>query len=303
MAAILLLAAAVIIYITFGRPSLPVILDFRLPRIIIAVITGGTLAVCGGLMQGILQNPLADPYLLGISGGAVLGAVISSVLFKGNIIASVLLSFLFGNAAFFATLLLSGLSSNRRYAMIISGIMISSLTGAVVVILHVLSSRSSVQLFYTLMGSLNVVIMKTYTWLYIVIGAVVLLLLIYIGIKSRELDVIASGSDIAYTSGIDVRKVTLSVLLASSFAVSAVVSFTGIIGFIGIMVPHIVRRFVPLKHIHIFAVSFIGGAAMLLLSDFGARAFTVSQLPVGVITSILGIPFFLYLLRGRNAVY
>lgn len=301
--AFLLLAGACAVYALRGSPPLSIILDFRIPRIMIAVITGGTLAVCGALMQGILQNPLADPYLLGISGGAVLGAVISSTLFQGNIIVSVLLSFAGGITAFLATMLLSGMSGNRKYSMIISGIMISSLTGALVVVIHVLSSRNSVELFYTLMGSLNVVLIRAYYPVYTGIAAFVLLLVVFIIVKSRELEIISSGHDIAFTSGIDVKRIALSTLIAASFAVSAVVAFTGIIGFIGIMVPHIIRRFVPVRHMHIFILSFLGGAVMLILSDMGARMFTVSQIPVGVITSILGIPFFLYILRGKHAEY
>ncbi|MDY6787905.1 MAG: iron ABC transporter permease [candidate division WOR-3 bacterium] len=295
------------IYLTIGSQwrfdtSSSIILSIRLPRLILALITGSVLALSGAIMQGILQNPLADPYLLGISGGAVLGTTVAGILFEGNIIVSVLFSFMGGLGAFFLTLFIAGISGgNRRYAMIIAGILIGSFASAGVAVLYIVFRQGISSFFYTVMGSLNRVFITGYIPLYITVCAIIVLLVMYLVSRAKRMEIISSGSDIAETSGIEVKKEILSSLVITAFIVSAVVAFTGIIGFVGIMVPHIVRRFVPMKFFHVYMFSLLGGALLLTGSDLIAKSVMSAEIPVGVITSLLGIPFFIYILkRGQD---
>lgn len=276
-----------------------VILQLRAVRLIAAVSAGGILAFTGALIQGLLQNPLTDPYILGVSGGALLGSAFSSVFFRGNPIASVLFSFLFGFSAFLCTLLISkAVKGDRLYSMIVSGIMVSIFTSSSVVLLHIFSGRGAVELFYSLMGSLNIVIIERFALFYIVLLILLAGLIIFLFMRSARMDVMSAGYEVAFTSGIDYRKEFALNLIISSFLVSVVVSFTGIIGFIGIMVPHIAKRIVKPRFAEIYSVSFIFGAMLLLAADFAAKNFTSFEIPVGVITSLAGIPFFIFLLRG-----
>ena len=278
-----------------------ILLHFRLPRYIFAFIAGGVLAISGALMQGLLQNPLADGYLVGIAGGAILGNTIASILFPGNLLLSVIISFIFGYIMFVIVLLISSLSSNNsRYSMIISGIMISSFSSAIVTILYIVSKKTSIELFYTIMGTLNIVFLQKYIVLYIVSIVLIIIGIIYIILHSKEMDIIASSYDIAYTSGIEVKKIANIFFIIAAFIVSVIIAFTGIIGYIGIVVPNIIKRIVPSKYIHIYILSLLGGATLLLFSDFIVKSFTNFEIPVGVVTSIIGIPFFIFLLRGNR---
>ncbi len=280
-----------------------ILLNFRLPRYILAITAGGVLAISGAIMQGILQNPLADSYLVGISGGAVLGNTIASIMFPGNIIISVVFSFIFGYIAFSIVLIISSFANvNKNYAMIIAGILISSLCSSIVTILYIVSAKTSVELFYTVMGTLNIVFLRDYIYLYIAILIIIFVSVIYIIMKSKEMDIISSGYEIAFTSGVNYKRDKNIFLFISAFIVSLLIAFTGIIGFVGIMVPHIIKRFIPFKYIHIFIFSFIGGGILLLFSDFIAKNFTSFEIPIGVITSLIGIPFFLFILRENKNI-
>lgn len=292
------------VYLLFGRGMRydggeGVILRLRMIRLITAFFAGGSLAFTGALVQGLLQNPLTDPYILGVSGGALLGSAFSSIFFKGNPIAAVVLSFIFGYSAFLCTLLVAkAVKGDRLYSMVVSGIMVSIFASSSVVLLHIFSGRGAVELFYSLMGSLNIVVIEKYSAFYIALLALITGIIVFLFMRSGRMDVMSAGYEVAFTSGVNYRKEFSLNLLLSSFLVSVVVSFTGIIGFVGIMVPHIAKKLVKPRYAEIYSISFILGATLLTASDFAAKNFTNFEIPVGVITSLAGIPFFIFLLRG-----
>ncbi len=278
-----------------------VILHLRFPRYLLAIMTGAILAFSGAMIQGVLRNPLADPYLLGISGGAVLGNAIAGLIVPGNVPLSILLSFIGGFSAFAATLFISGLwKGNRQYSTIIAGIMTGTFSSSAVALIYVFSKKGPGEYFYAIMGTLNVMFYRNLIPLYLLIIAVLLLLIFIMLMLSKEMDVISSGYDIAETSGISVRRTVYTSLTISAFLVSAVVAFAGVIGFVGIMVPHLIRRLSPAKHLHIYLLSLLGGAILLLFADVIVRNVFVFEIPVGIITSLIGIPFFIYVLKKGN---
>lgn len=305
--ALFILAAIAYLYIILGRGmtfnvSSDILIGIRLPRLILAIITGAALASGGAVMQGILRNPLADPYLLGISGGAVLGSAISHMLFPGNIILSVILSFAGGFSIFMLTLLIAGIwKGNRQYAMVIAGIMTGTFASSAVALLFIFANRGASEYFYTVMGTLNIIFINKHLWLYIGTGVLILVSLFILILKSREMDIISSGYDIALTSGINVRKTMYMTMILTAFTVSMTVAFTGIIGFVGIMVPHIVKRFTPSRHFHIYIMSMICGSILLTMADFAVKNMFPYEIPVGIVTSLLGIPFFIYVLKRETA--
>lgn len=305
--AIVFLLVSAFIYIIVGRymnvSIIPnIITGIRIPRLILAFITGAVLASGGAVMQGVLRNPLADPYLLGISGGAVLGSAIAHILVPGNIILSVFMSFAGGFAIFMLTLFISGIwKGNRQYSMIIAGIMTGTFASSAVALLFIFSNRGAAEYFYTVMGTLNIVFISRHSWLYAAAVIMILAAQWILVWKSREMDIISSGYDIAMTSGINVKRTLYLTMILTAFSVSLTVAFTGIIGFVGIMVPHIVKRFMPSKHFHIYIMSMICGSILLIGADFIVKNVFVYEIPVGIITALMGIPFFIYVLKRETS--
>ena len=292
-----------VLYIILGRHGSislneSIIISIRLPRLILAIMTGAVLASTGALMQGLLRNPLADPYLLGISGGAVLGHSLSYIIFPGNLIFAIIMSFAGGFTAFASTIFLAQLwKGNREYSMIISGIMISTFSSSAVALIFIFSQRNISEYFYTIMGSLNIIFLRDYMLIYMLLLGIIAVVMILLVLKSRELDIVSAGYEVGLTSGINVKRTMYLTLILSAFAVSVVVAFAGIIGFVGIVVPHLVRKITDARHFHIFLMSLLLGSILLTGADFIVKNIFVQEIPVGILTSLLGIPIFIYILR------
>lgn len=277
------------------------ILYIRLPRLLLALLTGAGLSLSGAVMQTLFRNPLADPYMLGISGGALFGAMLSKLIFGGSVMVSVLFSFLFACAAFFSSLLLAKtIKGDRRFTLIMSGLILNILFSSLVVILSIMMKNDAKNLFYMLMGSLNVILIKKQMAVYVFSALLLFSAFAFSIFKSRELDLMSFGEDNAYSGGIDAGKTFSVMMLVSVLIVSVVVSFSGIIGFVGVLIPNMARVSGSRKHIRLLPDSMLYGSFALLLSDFAAKNLMSFELPVGVVTSIVGIPF-LYLVMKRSS--
>lgn len=284
-----------------------ILIGVRLPRIALAALAGGGLAIVGVAFQGLLRNPLAEPYVLGVSGGAALGATITITLGLaavsgwGSVVVS--LSGLVGGMA--ATALVyaiaragGGLSGT---SILLAGVIVNAIAGAVITFVKTLVSASKAQeLLFWLMGFLDVPSMLTLfvAALYVLAGALVLML------DAGRLNLLCLGDEQAQHLGVNVRGLERRVFVASSLIVGAIVSVTGLIGFVGLVVPHALRRLLGPDHRVILPTSLLAGGAMLVLCDLLARLsfqWLGTEPPVGAITALVGGPLFLVLLRKRGA--
>ena len=276
-----------------------VFFSVRLPRVLMALLAGAALSVSGAVFQAVLRNPLACPYTLGVAGGASLGAVAAfawalPASFAG--IPTVTLTSFAG--ALLSALLVFGLASIRRsYSstlLILAGITANFLFNALIMILYYLSDfTQGAAMLHWMLGGLDGSDMGSFR---IAASALALPALILLFIP-RELDLLAAGDDMASSKGVPAQKLALVALGAASLATGAVVSMTGPIGFVGLLVPHALRPFTGTSHRFLLPASALLGGAFLAICDTLARTiFSPAELPVGVVTALLGGPFFLLLL-------
>ncbi len=275
-----------------------IIWDVRLPRVILGFLTGGALAVCGGAYQGIFKNPMADPYILGVSSGAALGAAIGIVLhFDTSFMGmggTAILAFI---GAFVTIFLVYRISRvGRRVpvgSLLLSGIAVGQSLSAFMSLLMIFNVQSMNAIMFWTMGSFNG---TGWDQVFIVLPFV-LLGCVVLATTVRELDIMLLGEDTATQLGVDTERLKKKVLIASSIVVAAVVSVTGIIGFVGLVVPHVVRMLTGPKHRVLLPLSMVLGGAFLVCCDTLARSVGSQGIPVGMITAAFGGPFFIYLLR------
>lgn len=274
--------------------------QIRLPRVVLGAIVGATLAVAGATYQGVFRNPLADPYLLGVSSGAGLGATIA--IAQGGTFGPFgvpIMAFAGGLCAVAATYALGSTVGGARTSVVIvlAGVAVAAFFSAVQTFVQQWYDDSLLAVYTWMLGRLS-----TDGWSdvamvlpYVVVCCVVLLL------HRRALDVLAVGDVEAASLGIDVARVRLRLVLTATLATAAVVSVSGLIGFVGIIVPHAVRLLFGGSHRTLLPLAMLLGAAFLVLTDVAARwLFAPAELPIGVVTAILGAPFFLVVLRKRG---
>ncbi|WP_121439888.1 FecCD family ABC transporter permease [Salisediminibacterium halotolerans] len=281
-----------------------IIWDIRLPRVMLAMCVGASLALAGAAFQGLLRNPLADPYTIGVSSGASLGAVI--VIFFQLSLAG-LGAFTLPLAAIasgFATLLIVfGLVqlTSRSLAIetvILAGIIISSFIGAIISLIISLGDQDAMtQIIYWLYGSVG---MRGWGYVqllapFMVVGAVILF------VHYRELNAMALGEEAAEHIGVNVKRGKVFILIGASLLTGAAVAVSGTIGFVGLVIPHLVRILTGPNHRHVLPLSFIVGGGFLVLADLAARTIIApEELPIGVLTALIGAPVFaLLLIRKR----
>ncbi|MCK8515380.1 iron ABC transporter permease [Methylonatrum kenyense] len=272
------------------------VIELRLPRALAAFGTGGLLAVAGALMQVLLRNPLADPYVLGLSGGAAVGALGAMLLGLGALAVS-------GSAfvgALVSTVLVFGLAhgtgSWTPTRLLLTGVVVAAGWGAVITFMLVIGPTERLPgMLYWLMGDLAY---ARSPWPALSMLALACLVLAPLG---RSLNVLARGPLQAATLGVAVRPLEWTVFLAASLLTSVAVITAGTIGFVGLVVPHMLRLVFGADQRLILPASALAGGSLLVLADIGARTLMApEQLPVGVITALLGVPTFLYLLyRSR----
>ncbi|MGW4479578.1 iron ABC transporter permease [Rhodococcus triatomae] len=274
--------------------------DIRMPRVVLGVLVGATLAVAGAAYQGVFRNPLADPYLLGVSSGAGLGATLAIAVGGAAGLAGVpLAAFAGGLLAVGATYALGRTvgSGRTEVVIILAGVAVAAFANAVQTFFMQRSDDTLRQVYSWLLGRLS-----TDGWSdvrtvlpYVVVSVAVVLL------HARTLDVMAVGDVEAGSLGINPDRVRLILVGVATLGTAAVVSVSGLIGFVGIVVPHAVRLLVGPGHRLLLPLSLVVGAAFLVLADIVARtAMSPAELPIGVVTAAIGAPFFLLVLRrGR----
>jgi len=278
-----------------------VVMDVRLPRILTAALVGGGLAMCGVVFQGILLNPLADPYTLGVSAGAAFGASLAILLNLGafGLYSIPLFAFVGAAATLGAVIYLSsgtggGLSAGN---LILAGIIVAAILSAGISFLKYVADEQVAVIIFWLMGSF-----ASRTWADVVLSAACvaagLAVFLY---YARELNLMSLGSQMASSLGVDTRRVTLVLLTAASLVAAVCVSVSGIIGFVGLLVPHSMRLLAGPDNRRLLPVSLLAGAVLLLGADTLIRAVLPAEIPIGVLTALIGGPFFCFVFRRQQA--
>ena len=284
-----------------------VLFNIRLPRVLLAACVGGALGISGAALQGLFRNPLADPGLIGVSAGAAFGAVSAIVLVNSGLIFLQLGSFLVPLAAILGSLLVISLiyiltasfaNSGIMY-MLLVGIALNAMSTVGIGFLTFVSSDSQLRtLTFWIMGSFG----STSWELLIPSMVLVFITILTLVLNSRKLDIMQLGESEAYRTGVDVLRTRRTIILSSAIMIGTCVSLSGIIGFVGLVVPHIVRLLAGSSHTFLLIGSAIMGTLITVLADLFSRLIIQpAELPIGLATSAIGAPFFLWLvLRLRN---
>ena len=279
-----------------------IVLDIRLPRIILAGLVGAALAVAGATYQGLFRNPLADPYLIGVAQGASLGAVIGFLLPTAWNLSGIgiipMFAFIGAIAATVVVYLLSRVGKTLPVTtLILAGVALSALLGSIVSYLVISSGNRLHSIIFWMMGSFSGSQWSEVLMVlpYIVVGTAVIV------IFARLLNVMQLDEEQAQQLGVNVESLKLILLAAATLITAASVSFVGTIGFVGIIIPHAVRLIWGADHRFLLPLSILTGAIFMILTDLISRTVLAPvEIPIGVITAICGAPFFLYLLRKRK---
>jgi len=281
------------------QPTAEIVLQIRLPRVILALLVGAGLGTAGALLQALLQNPLADPFVLGISGGAALGGVAALALGAGLGATGLTVPLLAFAGALGATgllyLIAGGTSRAPAHTLLLTGVIFNAFASSLIVFLTTAVDLSRVAgMFLWLIGSIRLVDV----WM---IAGVAILLSGGLGVglyDAYALNLLSQGDETASQLGVDVVRVRRRILLATALMIGAAVSVSGLIGFVGLIVPHLVRLISGPDHRTLVPASALLGAAFLVGADTLARTLLApTELPVGAFTSLIGGPVFLFLLR------
>lgn len=282
---------------TADRVVVGLVLDVRLPRILAAAMVGVGLAVSGSVFQGLFGNPLADPYTLGVSNGAGFGAGLAIVLSLPSVVTQ-LSAMGFGMAAVGLTFLLSARSPRSSVTLVLSGMLVSALFSSLVALLKFTADpfEKLPQIVFWLMGSL---VSVSYGKLLLILPAYAAALAVLLLYRWR-INVLSMGSREARSFGVDVRRDRTVVILASTLLTAMVVSVAGIIGWVGIVIPHLARMLVGPDFRRLMPASASLGICYLLVIDNLCRTLTATEIPIGVITGIVGIPLFVYFIYRKK---
>lgn len=282
-----------------------VLLTVRLPRVLLAALAGAGLAVTGAVMQGLFRNPMADPGVIGVSGGAAFGAV-TALYVGGTAAALVAVPAAAFAGALVCALVVFALATSRGHTpvstLLLAGIAVAGIASAMtsfVLSLALAEWEVGRQMLAWLMGEL-----EGRTWQHLAMAAPMVLggsawLLVY----ARDLNVLLTGEESALSVGVDVPRVKRDLIVLTALVTGATVAVMGIVGFVGLMVPHIVRLLVGPDHRRLLPTCFLAGAVFLVWADMACRVLPLADLRLGVVTALTGGPFFLYLLlRHRRSV-
>lgn len=282
-----------------GETAGRIVRELRLPRALLGAMVGGALSVSGVAFQALLRNPLADPYILGVSGGAAVGALLASLFAASVFLPLPACAFLGAALAATAVFLLArrggGVSRER---LVLMGVVVGAFLNALIMMMVTMAPPGKIPgAIYWLMGDLGQGTLPRVGLLapYVAVGLGALLLL------SRGLDLLLLGDEAAFHAGLPVERVKTALYLTASLLAGSVVAVSGLIGFVGLIVPHGARSLVGSGHRRLLPAAMLMGAAFLLLADVAARTLSPSgELPVGAVTALVGAPFFLVLLRSRE---
>ncbi|WIV13874.1 iron chelate uptake ABC transporter family permease subunit [Proteiniborus sp. MB09-C3] len=276
-----------------------IILNVRIPRVLIGVIVGAALAGVGAVFQGMFKNPMADPYVIGISSGAALGAglvIISGITWTALGMSSISIGAFIG--AISSTFLVYWISKVKNKVpvtiLLLSGVAVGQFLTAILSFLMVIYTKDMSKIIYWTLGSFS-----GKGWEHLASVSIPMILsMIIINFFSRELNIMLLGEESAQNLGINVEKTKIIILIICSFIISIAVSVSGIIGFVGLIIPHIVRLIVGPDHRILIPTSMLVGGIFMIFADTLARTIiSPTEIPVGIITALFGGPFFIYLLR------
>ena len=302
------LLIAVFISLQFGGSSINlfalsetgknILFNIRIPRILLGIAAGLVLASSGGVLQGMLHNPLAEPYLLGISSGAALGSIIGLLLKK--IYLMPVLGFL---GALLTMILVWKIAQKQRHIdkirLILAGVVVNMFFSAIIAFLMSVFHQDLAQIFSILMGNLGFIFSQSTSFLLWMITGFSVAGVVILCFFSAKLNILSTGEYSAETLGVNVYKTRKFLFILTSFLVGIIVSFVGIIGFVGLIIPHIARLLIGSDNRYMLPLSALFGASFLVLCDTIARSVMVIEIPVGVVTALFGAPFFVYLLKRK----
>ena len=279
-----------------------IVLNLRIPRTISALIVGMSLAISGAIFQTLFKNPLTEPYLLGISSGAALGVTIASVFnllkYFNGIWGTFFFASIFALLSAFIIFTLAGKNRSSLLILLLSGLAINFFFSALNSLLLYFNRDKLQNIIFWQMGSFS---LSSYEKILYTLPIMLLLIVILLS-KTKELDVLLLSDDTALSIGLDVKKQRVIILLLTTILTSICVGIAGVIGFIGLVIPHIVKLVFSIKHKTVLPLSLYLGAIFTLLCDVIARtAIANTEIPIGIITSLFGAPFFLYILRKTKA--
>lgn len=283
-----------------------ILLKIRFPRVILAVLVGAALSVSGVIFQGIFKNPMADPYIIGVSSGAALGATLAFVAFSGfGVFGFSLIPILAFVGAVLTTLLVYNLarvgSRVSVSTLLLSGIAVGSFLAALTAFLMIFGTKDLHQIFLWLMGSFSA---KNWDHVKVMFPFVIFGLPLAF-FYSRELNVLLLGEERAQHLGVDTERLKRTLIIAASLLAASAVAVSGIIGFVGLIIPHMVRLITGPSHKKLILASTLFGASFMVVADLLSRTLMAPlEIPIGIITSLFGAPFFMYLLkRSKKKIF
>ena len=276
-----------------------VVMDVRLPRVVAGMLVGAGLSISGASFQGVFRNPLVSPHILGVASGAGFGAALAILLFN-QILFTQLMSFIFGLAAVIATYTLSRVyRMTPVLMMVLSGIVVGSLFSALTSFMKYIADPMNKMpaIVFWLLGSLNHVTGKD-LW---VVGPVFACCIgVLLAVRWR-INLLAMGEEDARALGVNTEQLKFVIIVCATIITASAVCISGIIGWIGIVIPHVGRLIVGPDHKHLLPASMLIGAAYLVMVDTISRTVLVTEIPIGILTAIIGAPIFAYLLRKNRA--
>ena len=273
-----------------------IIWKIRFPRVSIAAMVGAALSLGGLVFQALLRNPLAEPYILGISGGAAVGAIFGILLNFSHFPGVSLLAFSGGMGTLFLVLIISsGKTLLKKESLLLSGVMVNAFCSAVIMFLISLTQDARIHnIMFWLMGDLGAGGINEA----MLLGGMLLPCFLIIFWFSNSMNLLLMGKEMAHSMGINVKLVTISLLVITSFMVSATVCYCGLVAFVGLVIPHLFRLFFGSDHRVLVPACIFGGGAYLVLCDLLARTLPrQGEMPAGVITALIGAPVFIFLLK------
>ncbi|NIA09043.1 MAG: iron chelate uptake ABC transporter family permease subunit [Nitrospiraceae bacterium] len=287
-----------VLSVLIGRGTLDpcqhvIIWQIRFPRVVLAAVVGATLALGGLVFQALLRNPLAEPYILGISGGSAVGAIVGTLAGFSAFPGVSLSAFSGSMATLGLVLLLSVRCSSHRDSLLLGGVMMNAFCGAMIMFLIYLSQDPQIHhILFWLMGDLSLASNGRLPLLILVLPCFFLIFLL-----ARPMNLLLMGRETAAAMGVNIKKVISVLLITTSFMVSVVVCQSGLVGFVGLVIPHFFRLLVGPDHRLLVPACILGGGAYLVLCDLVARTLpSAGEMPVGIITAMIGAPIFICLL-------
>ena len=276
-----------------------IILQVRLPRIILSLIVGAALALSGATLQGVLQNPLASPEILGTSSGAGFGAALGILLFPNNIVITSIIAFIFGIISMLLVLIIAQKKQSSILSIILSGIIVSSVFLALISLIKYMADPNNTlpAITFWLMGSFaqaDFIRIETIL-LPVLLGSAVLFVLRW------KINILSLGDEDAIMMGVNPKQLRILLIIISTILISLSVTVSGVIGWVGLVIPHICRKLVGANHGYVIPLSATMGGLFMLIIDTLARTLTSSEIPVGILTALIGGPLFISVFLSKKS--